>query len=430
MRAEMNLLLRTAKTRLLTLLLIAGVVIGTVPLAAVNANAVMVTPSAYVDGGGGQQGIDIYSTGGSNKPGIIFVHGGGWRAGDKNQYVGLGHNAAQRGFVAASINYRLGSAGVYYQYEDVMRAVQHIRQNAGQYGMDPNRIAIWGDSAGGSLAMRVAASGQSGLAAAVGWSAPVNAYTAIFNSLESFAIGMDHSTCVPTDPDAIARYLTPREGGSNTTTTGTPVSGERMMGVLGADQPSSPAAAGAAATQSSQIAPLVSQVLALASQGMATSSNPQIAGASGTVSQLANTMGNSSALTSIYDPKSPTASEQVRAAAAASPMVATTSHTAIAPVSAETQRAVLAITDALGCQDNFRVLSPALNFAANTPPTFLVNAQDEYLVHPGQAIEYSNNLRAAGIDSQFLILPGNNHLGYDDRAVTPTFDFLISRLRP
>lgn len=470
MIAEVKYLLRAGKTRVLSALLITGLILGTIPMAAIQAATVTVTAASYTDGAGNQQGIDVYSTGGANKPGIIFVHGGGWRTGDKNQYVGLGNLAAEQGFVAASINYRLGSAGTYYQYEDVMRAVQSIRQNAAQYGMDANRIAIWGDSAGGSLAMRVAASGQSGMAAAVGWSAPVNAYTAIFNSLQSFAIGLDHSTCVPTDPATLASLIPTDLGGNNTSTSGLSVTEGNMLNLLGgtAGQASNsgitpgttgigsnPTPANSSNVDISQIAnnllgaaqnagttngstqPSVSgsdlsQLASLALNAVAAaagaSGNADAQNVAGVASQLAGTMQNNGTTPSIYDPKSATASAEVKAAAAKSPLVATATHTADAAVSAEVQRAVLAITDVLGCQDNFRVLSPALYFAKNTPPTFLVNAQDEFLVHPGQAIEYSNNLRAAGIDSRYLILSGDRHMGYDDRAVGPTFDFLKEKL--
>ena len=85
MRSAATYLLRNIKTRTLTLLLITGLVIGLVPMANLEAAAVRVTPATYVDGAGGRQGIDVYSTGGAGKPGIIFVHGGGWRTGDKSQ---------------------------------------------------------------------------------------------------------------------------------------------------------------------------------------------------------------------------------------------------------------------------------------------------------------------------------------------------------
>ena len=473
MIVETKYLLRAGKTRMLTALIVLGLIVGTLPMAGLHAASVQVTPDVYTDGAGGQQGLDVYSTGGSNKPAIIFVHGGGWRVGDKNQYEGLGNQAAQRGYVAISINYRLGSAGAYYQYEDVMRALDAIRANAEKYGVDPSRMAILGDSAGGSLAMRVAASGQAGLAAAVGWSAPVNAYTAIFNSLQSFAIGLDHSTCVPTDPAALASLIPTDLGGTNTSSQGIDVNEGTMLNLLSgtAGQASNSGIAPGTVGIGSNAAPvnsstvdisavvnnlaglaqqatgttptgdtnttvaigvenLVGLALGTAARVASTSSDPQAQRASSVIGQLAQTTGNNSTTDSIYDPKSPTATAAIKAAAAKSPLVATATHTADAPVGPEIQRAVLALFDVLGCQDNFRVLSPALNFAKNTPPTFLANAQSEFLVHPGQAIEYSNNLRNAGIDSEYLILPGANHMGYDDRAVEPTFAFLAKYLTP
>jgi acetyl esterase/lipase len=424
MIAEAKYAFKATNKRLLAALLTLGMVVGMVPLNRAQADlmgSVVHAQAVYTDGAGNQQGIDVYQPGnGASHPGIIFVHGGGWRTGDKSQYTHLGDVAASRGYTAYSINYRLGPSGVYYQYEDVMRAIASIRQNAAQYGTDPNRIAVWGDSAGGSLAMRVAASGQTGLAAAVGWSAPVNAYTAIFNSLQSFAIGLDHSTCVPVgEITGILSDIPTSEGGQGTT--GSPLTQDTAMTMLGSGNQ------GSAVGSLSQLVGAAAGAISSATGGQISAS--QVQDAANVASSLATSQGKSGT-PSIYDPTSATATAEVKAAAAASPLAATATHTAVTQIPDAGQRAVLALTDALGCQDNFRVLSPALYFAKNTPPTFLVNAQDEYLVNPGQAIEYSNNLRAAGIDSSYLILPGANHMGYDERAVEPTFSFLDQHLRP
>ncbi len=492
MIAEAKYLLQTSNKRLMTGLLVVALVISMTPIGRTQADemGVKLSQSTYTDGAGGEQGIDVYQPGqGGNHPGVIFVHGGGWRVGDKNQYAHLGNVAANRGFTAFSINYRLGASGVYYQYEDVMRAVASIRANAAQFGTDPNRIAILGDSAGGSLAMRVAASGETGLAAAVGWSAPVNAYTAIFNSIQSFAIGLNHSSCVPFDPANILQMIPQSTGGQGSNDQGTPVDEQSMMSMLGGGSSTGTSSTGASnsgtsssatsglvdqaasalsgasggaidSSTASTIANVASGLLGSATSGQSTggnsssssdnaalgslvntgiqaltgaaksSGNQQVSDAADIAGSLLTTTGNNMNTPSIYNPKSSTASQAVKTAAARSPLSMTATHTAVAPVSAEVQRAVLAVTDALGCQDNFRVLSPALNFSKSTPPTFLVNAQDEFLVHPGQAVEYSNNLRGAGIDSSFLILPGANHMGYDERAVEPTFEFLTNHLRP
>ncbi len=433
MHSALRHLFQHAKYRVLTLVLISGLVVGIIPITNLQAAAIRVTASSYTDGAGGKQGIDIYSTGGTRKPGIIFVHGGGWRTGDKSQYRSLGQDAARRGYVAASINYRLGSGGVYYQYEDVMRAVQSIRANATRYGMNPNKIAIWGDSAGGSLALRVGASGQSGLAATVGWSAATNAYTAIFNSVETFAIGVDHSTCIPTSANGLSSVLSNvpvSEGGTASNTTGTTPTTTGLMNLLGSNKAKNTSSSSKSAPSSAQMSKSLSQLISMGAAALGQGNNPQVKNiANQAATILASDSKNNNTTPSIYDPKSPTASAAVRTAAARAPLAATATHTAKSQVPAEAQRAILAMTDALGCRDNFRALSPALNFARNTPPTFLVNAQSEYLVHPGQAIEYSNNLRARGIPSSYLILKGSRHMGYDARAVAPSFAFLDRYLK-
>jgi alpha-L-fucosidase 2 len=86
-------------------------------------------------------------------PAVIIVHGGGWHAGDKRTYVKpLFATLSDAGFAWFSINYRLAPkhpfpAGV----EDVEQAVQWVRSHAAKYRVNPRRIAILGESAGGHL---------------------------------------------------------------------------------------------------------------------------------------------------------------------------------------------------------------------------------------------------------------------------------------
>lgn len=369
MISEIKYLIRKTNKKLATGLLVLAVVLVAFPISATNAvRSRSNWTSSYMDGSGGQSPMDVYSPGGRNRPAIIFVHGGGWRSGDKSQYASLGQSAAQRGYVGISINYRLGSGGVYYQYEDVLRAVLTVRANARSYGVDPNRIAVWGDSAGGSLAMRVAASGETGLAAAVGWSAPTNAYTGMFNSVQSFGVVADHSICMATAPAEIANAMNAY----------------------------------------------------FAYQGSKVSVAPPT-----------QTFWNANT-PSYYNPATTYALSSARTAAAtAVPAWMASPTTAVGtPVDPNAQRWILAMADARGCRDNLRALSPAVTASRYTPPTFLVNSQSEYLVNPQQATEYAAKLNSMGIDSQALILPGANHLGYDARAVEPTFNFLNQHLRP
>jgi acetyl esterase/lipase len=89
------------------------------------------------------------------RPGIIFIHSGGWQAGDKSHYDGACMSFAARGYVATSINYRLTSGGYQWpdQIGDVQLAVRYMRANASVTGMDPNRMCAFSDSVGAHLAL-------------------------------------------------------------------------------------------------------------------------------------------------------------------------------------------------------------------------------------------------------------------------------------
>lgn len=99
-----------------------------------------------------------------NAPVVVFVHGGGWQRGSKGTGAGGKADAfAARGIAFASINYRMHpdvDPGV--MAEDVVAALVHLRANAARYGIDPDRIALMGHSAGAHLAA-LAATDQDGL---------------------------------------------------------------------------------------------------------------------------------------------------------------------------------------------------------------------------------------------------------------------------
>jgi len=93
-------------------------------------------------------------------PVVVWVHGGGWRNRNKNRcpVVGL----AKRGtFAAASIDYRLsGEAKFPAQIHDCKAAIRWLRANAEKYRLDPNRIGVFGGSAGGHLVALLGTSGN------------------------------------------------------------------------------------------------------------------------------------------------------------------------------------------------------------------------------------------------------------------------------
>jgi len=104
-------------------------------------------------------------------PAILYVHGGGWFEGEKEAgVVPLGH-FAKLGYFGASVGYRLsGEAKFPAQIEDVKCAVRYLRAHAKEYGIDPERIAVWGTSAGGHLAALLGTSGgERALEGAGGW---------------------------------------------------------------------------------------------------------------------------------------------------------------------------------------------------------------------------------------------------------------------
>ncbi len=102
-------------------------------------------------------------------PAVIFIHGGGWEGGDK--YPGQIASLVRRGFFGVSINYRLsGVAPFPAAIEDCKCAVRWLRANAGKYNVDPDRIGVWGGSAGGHLSLLVGtADASAGLEGSGGW---------------------------------------------------------------------------------------------------------------------------------------------------------------------------------------------------------------------------------------------------------------------
>ena len=88
------------------------------------------------------------------RPAVIFVHGGGWAAGDKKDFFDAAKALAQQDYVAFSVNYRLVANGRNLwpaQLDDVQRAVRWVRAHADKYGVDPKRVGAFGHSAGGHL---------------------------------------------------------------------------------------------------------------------------------------------------------------------------------------------------------------------------------------------------------------------------------------
>jgi len=100
---------------------------------------------------------------GEKSPAVLLIHGGGWKEGDKRQprEIEFGATLAENGYVAASINYALRSAGKFpLNLQDCKNGIRYLRAHADALGIDSDRISVMGSSAGGHLALMVAYTGD------------------------------------------------------------------------------------------------------------------------------------------------------------------------------------------------------------------------------------------------------------------------------
>ena len=108
---------------------------------------------------------DLYLPAGAGPfPALVGVHGGGWQAGARNAFQFWGPYLAARGYALFAISYRLAKKGqkMFPQaVNDVLAAVQFVRGSAGELKIDPERIGLFGASAGGHLASLAALGGAS-----------------------------------------------------------------------------------------------------------------------------------------------------------------------------------------------------------------------------------------------------------------------------
>lgn len=150
------------------------------------------------------------------RPGVIFIHGGGWVNGTKES----GRDSfvlayVKRGFVAASVEYRLaGAAPAPAAVNDVLKAAKWFFDHAERYAVDPARIVVTGGSAGGHLALMVGMLPESaGFGPTVNVAAIVNCYgiTAVADLLDGPRRKGWATQWVPEQPEriALARRLSP-----------------------------------------------------------------------------------------------------------------------------------------------------------------------------------------------------------------------------
>ena len=118
-------------------------------------SAVVMKTLPYATRAGQELLLDLYLPTDATRPlpVIVFLHGGGWSGGTRTTGPDFRRFFAQDGFAMASIDYRLTPSVTFpSNVEDVKTAIRWLRANAATYGLNADRICLWGTSAGGHLA--------------------------------------------------------------------------------------------------------------------------------------------------------------------------------------------------------------------------------------------------------------------------------------
>ena len=113
----------------------------------------------YVTNGHARQTLDVaIPASGTNWPLIVYIHGGAWMGGSKENPRAL--RFLRGGFAVARVNYRLSQHATFpAQIQDCKAAIRWLRANAKRFGYDGDRIGVWGESAGGHLVALLGTSG-------------------------------------------------------------------------------------------------------------------------------------------------------------------------------------------------------------------------------------------------------------------------------
>lgn len=117
----------------------------------------------YVTNGHERQKLDLYlpeKSDDSKRPVVVRIHGGAWRHGDKSGQQSAA-NYVKQGYIGVAINYRFSQHAPFpAQIEDCKAAIRWLKAHSDEYGIDPERIAVMGGSAGGHLAALLGTSGD------------------------------------------------------------------------------------------------------------------------------------------------------------------------------------------------------------------------------------------------------------------------------
>ena len=165
--------------------------------------------------------LDIYAPpGASNRPVVLFIHGGSWTSSGKDQHVFVGDSLARAGYVTAVMNYRLAPQHRWPEYiRDAAQALKWLQDNASRYGGDGQRLYVVGHSAGAFNAVDVVDTpnwlAEAGVKAGtvrgvVGIAGPYDYDFRQFPSKNAFPMGADPVNIMPSyhvRPDAPPNLL-------------------------------------------------------------------------------------------------------------------------------------------------------------------------------------------------------------------------------
>ena len=91
------------------------------------------------------------------QPLLVFIHGGSWKSGDKDDYRRYLVDYAEKGYVTATLSYRFAQEAPFpAALDDVVCGLSWLKEHAAEYWIDPDRIALIGGSAGAHLIMMLA----------------------------------------------------------------------------------------------------------------------------------------------------------------------------------------------------------------------------------------------------------------------------------
>lgn len=151
--------------------------------------------------------VDIFSPKKPGKyPALIMIHDGGWRSGDKALQIPMAQKLAAKGIVTICVEYQLSMEAKYpAAVYNIKSAIRWARANAEKFGIDPNKIAISGCSAGGQLAMLVGltsgVTSKEGNQGNLGFSSEINAIVDIDGVVDFMAPSSLNLTRKPNSPD-------------------------------------------------------------------------------------------------------------------------------------------------------------------------------------------------------------------------------------